>query len=139
MTKSIAVFGAGPGLGQAVAHRYAQEGYDVVLVARRREPLELLARDAAAAGVRAHVVTADLAATDAIPGVAEQVCAATGDLDAFYYARRQQRGSSRPPASPPTRPGFHAANRLFAARPGTAVPPAHGRGALRRHFDRPGR
>ncbi len=86
MTKSIAVFGAGPGLGQAVAHRYAQEGYDVVLVARRREPLELLARDVAAAGVRAHVVTADLAATDAIPGVAEQVCAATGDLDAFYYA-----------------------------------------------------
>ena len=86
MTKSIAVFGAGPGLGQAVAHRYAQEGYDVVLVARRREPLELFARDVANAGVRAHVVTADLADTDAIPGVAERVCAATGDLDALYYA-----------------------------------------------------
>ncbi len=35
MSKSIAVFGAG--LGQAVAHRYAREGYAVVLVARRRE------------------------------------------------------------------------------------------------------
>jgi short-subunit dehydrogenase len=86
MTKSIAVFGAGPGLGQAVAHRYAQEGYDVVLVARRREPLELFAHDVADAGVRVHVVTADLADTDAIPGVAERVCAATGDLDALYYA-----------------------------------------------------
>lgn len=26
MSKSIAVSGAGPGLGQAVAHRYAQDG-----------------------------------------------------------------------------------------------------------------
>jgi len=37
MSTSIAVFGAGPGLGQAVAHRYAREGYAVVLVARCRE------------------------------------------------------------------------------------------------------
>lgn len=34
MSRSIAVFGAGPGLGQAVAHRYAREGYDIVLVGR---------------------------------------------------------------------------------------------------------
>ena len=33
-SKTIAVFGAGPGLGQAVARRYAREGYAVVLVAR---------------------------------------------------------------------------------------------------------
>jgi NADP-dependent 3-hydroxy acid dehydrogenase YdfG len=33
--KSIAVFGVGPGLGQAVARRYAREGYTVILVARR--------------------------------------------------------------------------------------------------------
>ena len=32
MSKSIAVFGAGPGLGQAVARRYAREGYAVTLV-----------------------------------------------------------------------------------------------------------
>ena len=45
MSKSIAVFGAGPGLGQAVARRYARGGYAVTLVARRSEPLDLLARD----------------------------------------------------------------------------------------------
>ena len=39
MSKSIAVFGAGPGLGQAVARRYAREGYAVTLVARRRSHL----------------------------------------------------------------------------------------------------
>ncbi|MFD6162302.1 SDR family NAD(P)-dependent oxidoreductase [Nocardia sp. NPDC060256] len=82
MSKSIAVFGAGPGLGQAVAHRYAQEGYEVVLVARRREPLELFAKDL---GATAHVITADLADTDGVPALAAQIRAAVGDVDAFYY------------------------------------------------------
>jgi short-subunit dehydrogenase len=45
MSKSIAVFGVGSGLGQAVARRYARQGYEVVLVARRREPLDVLAKD----------------------------------------------------------------------------------------------
>jgi NAD(P)-dependent dehydrogenase (short-subunit alcohol dehydrogenase family) len=44
-TRTIAVFGVGPGLGQAVARRYARAGYSVVLVARRREPLEHLANE----------------------------------------------------------------------------------------------
>ena len=50
ITKSIAVFGAGPGLGQAVARRYAREGYAVVLVARQQEPLDLLAKELTNAG-----------------------------------------------------------------------------------------
>jgi len=86
MPKSIAVFGAGPGLGQAVARRYAQEGYRVALVGRRREPLESCARELADAGAGAHVVTADLSATDAVPALAGQVRAAVGELDAMYYA-----------------------------------------------------
>ena len=86
MSKSIAVFGAGPGLGQAVAHRYAREGYAVVLVARRREPLDLLAKDLSSAGATAHAITADLADTDAVPGLAERIRAKVGNLDAFYYA-----------------------------------------------------
>lgn len=92
MSKSIAVFGAGPGLGQAVARRYAQEGYDVVLVARRRQPLLRFARGLAGAGGDAQVITADLADPDAAPGVAAQVRAATGDLDALYYAPTPDKG-----------------------------------------------
>ena len=84
--KSIAVFGVGSGLGQAVARRYAQEGYTVVLVARRREPLDLLAKDLANVGATAHVITADLADTNAIPALAEQIRSKVGNLDAFYYA-----------------------------------------------------
>jgi short-subunit dehydrogenase len=86
MPKSIAVFGAGPGLGQAVARRYAQGGYSVVLVGRRRPPLELTARELTAAGASAHVVTADLSDTGSVPALAGQVRAAAGEPDAIYYA-----------------------------------------------------
>ncbi|HEY2258267.1 MAG TPA: SDR family NAD(P)-dependent oxidoreductase [Solirubrobacteraceae bacterium] len=86
MPKSIAVFGAGPGLGHAVARRYAQQGYDVVLVARRWSPLELFAQDLLDAGASAHALTADLSDTDAVPALAEQIRATVGDLDALYYA-----------------------------------------------------
>jgi short-subunit dehydrogenase len=85
MPPSLAVFGAGTGLGQAVAHRYARGGYTVVLVARRQAPLEALAADLASIGGTAHVVTADLADTDAVPRLAGQIRAAVGDPDAFYY------------------------------------------------------
>jgi len=86
MSKSIAVFGAGPGLGQAVARRYAREGYTIVLVARRSEPLTLLAKDLIRDGATVHVITADLSNTDAVPELAEQIRARVGNLDAFYYA-----------------------------------------------------
>ena len=86
MSKSIAVFGAGPGLGQAVARRYAQEGYTVTLVARRSEPLDRLAKELTNAGALAHVITADLSDTDATPKLAEQIRTTTGNLDALYYA-----------------------------------------------------
>ena len=86
MPRSIGVFGAGPGLGQAVARRYAREGYEVVLVARDRKALDTFAEDLAASGASAHVITADLADTDAVPSLAEQIRAAVGQLDSFYYA-----------------------------------------------------
>ena len=94
MPKSIAVLGAGPGLGHAVARRYAQAGYDVVLVARRREPLELLARELTEthASATTHVITADLSDTDAIPALAERIRAEVGHLNALYYAPTPEDG-----------------------------------------------
>jgi short-subunit dehydrogenase len=92
VVKSIAVFGVGPGLGQAVARRYAREGYTVILVARRQEALEPLAKDLASAGATVHVITADLSDTDAIPALAEQIRTRVGSLDAFYYAPTPEGG-----------------------------------------------
>jgi short-subunit dehydrogenase len=85
MSKSIVLFGVGPGLGQAVARRYAREGYVVVLVARRREPLDQLANDLADGGATAHVIAADLSKPEVIPALAKQIRAKVGNPAAIYY------------------------------------------------------
>lgn len=85
MPKSIAVFGAGPALGQAVARRYAHEGYAVTLVARQAERLERMAAQLTSAGATAHAVAADLSDPDAVPGLAARIRAESGDPDVLYY------------------------------------------------------
>src|SRR5580693_3951643 len=85
MPPSIVVLGAGPGLGRAVARRYARAGYTVILVARRQAPLDALAADLAGIGATVHVFTADLSDTDAVPRLAGQIRGAVGEPDVLYY------------------------------------------------------
>jgi short-subunit dehydrogenase len=85
MPKSICLFGAGPALGQAVARRYAQEGYTIVLVARRPDSLGHLAAQLVSEGINVHSIVADLSDTNAVPQLAEQVRHEVKDLDAIYY------------------------------------------------------
>lgn len=66
MKGTALVTGASAGLGRDYARLFAADGHDVVLVARRRERLEELARDIArASSVQTHVVALDLAERDA--------------------------------------------------------------------------
>lgn len=92
MSKSIGVFGAGPGLGHAVARRYAQGGYEVALVARRKAQLDALTDDVSRVGASVHAVAADLAQIDGAPVLAERVRAAVGELDTLYYAPTPESG-----------------------------------------------
>ena len=69
------VTGASAGLGTEFGRQLARAGYDLVLVARRRDRLEALAQELQATGRDAVVIESDLAAPDA-------AAALVRDLDA---------------------------------------------------------
>ena len=74
------VTGASSGLGVSFARQLAAAGHDLVLVARRAEPMEHLGNELADAhGVRAEVLPADLADRAQLGKVAERIRA--GDVD----------------------------------------------------------
>jgi NAD(P)-dependent dehydrogenase (short-subunit alcohol dehydrogenase family) len=53
------IVGAGPGIGQSVARRFAREGMPVALIARRADTLESVAESVAAFGVPVMSLAAD--------------------------------------------------------------------------------
>ena len=63
------ITGASSGIGAVYAHRLARHGYDLLLVARSREPMEDLAKRLAA-GTRhkAEVLAADLTDSNDLAG-----------------------------------------------------------------------
>lgn len=86
MPKTIAVFGAGPGLGRSVARRFGREGFRVALVARTPERLDALTAELAADGIEAAGFAADLADRAALPGLTETITARFGQIDVLEYA-----------------------------------------------------
>ncbi len=65
--KTALITGASAGLGRGFAKRFAADGHDTVLVARRRDRLEALASELESSGVRATVLAEDLTDPEA-PG-----------------------------------------------------------------------
>jgi NAD(P)-dependent dehydrogenase (short-subunit alcohol dehydrogenase family) len=83
---TIAIVGAGPQLGRAIAHRFAREGFDVALIARSRTTLEKMVVELTETGVRAAAFPADV--TDR-PGLRDALAAAEdhfGTIDVLEYS-----------------------------------------------------
>jgi uncharacterized protein len=66
------VTGASSGIGRVFVRRLAREGYDVVLVARRRERLEDVAREIESSGRKAEIIVADLASPEGLASAEER-------------------------------------------------------------------
>lgn len=85
MSKVIAVFGAGTGLGVSLARRFGREGFQVALVARRKDRLEALVEELAADGIQAAAFPADLAEPAQAPALVDAIRARFGRIDVVEY------------------------------------------------------
>jgi len=77
---TIIITGASSGIGSATAQKFLAEGWQVGLLARRRDALEALAQGR----VNAHVLVADVTDAGAVDRAFDTFCAATGRLDALF-------------------------------------------------------
>jgi short-subunit dehydrogenase len=84
--KTIAIFGAGPALGLAVARRFGREGFRVALVARNPGRLDGLASTLTSEGVEAAAFPADLADRAAALAAAEAIEVRFGPIDVLEYS-----------------------------------------------------
>ncbi len=78
--KTIIVTGASSGIGRAVAERFLEEGWQVGLLARRKDALTEVAqgRD------NAHVIPCDVTDPDAVEAAFQMFVTATGRLDCLF-------------------------------------------------------
>ena len=73
LTRLVYITGASSGIGQALAARYARDGWSLALVGRRTREIEAWARAARLPPQCWHVYEADVAQTDSIVS-AGQAC-----------------------------------------------------------------
>lgn len=83
--KVAAIVGVGPGLGAAVARRFAREGYAAALIARREESLSGAKEEIESEGGTALPVTADATDADSVSAAFERVRSELGDPEVLVY------------------------------------------------------
>ncbi|WP_337918538.1 SDR family NAD(P)-dependent oxidoreductase [Actinopolymorpha pittospori] len=79
------VIGAGPGIGQSVARRFAREGLPVALVARTEATLDAAVRGVAASGVRVIPLVADSTDEIALRAALDTATEGLGTPDVVVY------------------------------------------------------
>ncbi|KAH7089568.1 short-chain dehydrogenase/reductase SDR [Paraphoma chrysanthemicola] len=93
----LALVGAGPGIGEAVAHRFAKEGFTVALLARTEDKLQTIAatiNDDVSAGT-AHYYVTDLRIEDSIISAFQRIKADLGPVNVLVYNAGARRVNGR--------------------------------------------
>ena len=93
---TLAIIGAGQGLGAAVARRFGKEGFSVALISRNQERLDALATQLASDGVHAKGYQADVRDQAAIVAALEQASSDLGPVDVLQYSPLPQKEFLRP-------------------------------------------
>ena len=82
--KFALITGAGSGIGKSIALALAGAGYSVALAGRRQAPLDEVAEQARAQGVRALVVPTDVSNPDEVDHLFAQISEQFGRLDLLF-------------------------------------------------------
>lgn len=85
MSKTIAIIGAGPGVGMAVARRFGSNGFKVALLARSQAKLEKLVASLSAEGITAAGFAADVMDREGLATALQQVINRFGSIDVLEY------------------------------------------------------
>ncbi len=93
---TLAVIGAGRGLGLAVARRFAAEGFSVALLSRTASRVEALAADLAAEGVQARGYAADVRDPASLARALERATEELGPVEVLQYSPLPQKDFMRP-------------------------------------------
>lgn len=81
LNKIAIITGASSGIGAATARKFARQGLHVILVARRRDRLELIAKEIRLSGGKAEIIPADLSVESERERVYAQVESEYGQAD----------------------------------------------------------
>ncbi|HEY0960322.1 MAG TPA: SDR family NAD(P)-dependent oxidoreductase [Novosphingobium sp.] len=84
--KTIAVVGAGPLTGLAIARRFGREGFRAALIARRQESLDAMVAMLASEGIKGQGFIADVTDEMALSHAFAAIRAAFGTIDALSYS-----------------------------------------------------
>ena len=93
---TIAIVGAGPGLGAAVARRFGREGFAVALVSRDQTKLDAMVAELAGAGVTARGYSADVRDAAALPAALNSAADELGAIAALQYSPLPSRSYLEP-------------------------------------------
>ncbi|MGW3954102.1 SDR family NAD(P)-dependent oxidoreductase [Streptomyces sp. NPDC004752] len=93
---TIAIIGAGPGLGSAVARRFGREGFKAALVARDGARLDALADALGADGVSARGFAADVHEPERLRDALDRAATCLGPVEVLQYSPLPRRDFMRP-------------------------------------------
>ena len=81
--KIVAITGGSAGVGRAAARAFAEQGYDVAVLARGEDGLAAVARETEERGGRALAIPTDVADAEAVEAAAERIEAELGPIDVW--------------------------------------------------------
>ena len=92
----IAVIGAGPGLGAAVARKFGREGFSVALISRNRAKFDGMAAELSAAGLTVGAYAADVRQPASLEAALGSAAVELGPITALQYSPLRSRLRAAP-------------------------------------------